>query len=367
MTTTYHYFPPEALESAARDVFQGSGSPAGEAALIARRLVQANLAGHDSHGIIRAHQYLERLRKGLILPGQQVRTLRETGPTLLLSANRGYGQVGATLAMERAVALARASNIAAVGLTDVNHIGRLADYALLAAEAGMIGMVLTSSGGVSRIVAPFGGTEGRYSTNPFAVAFPSRHAHPVVFDMATSVWANGKFKVMIDNKWPAPPGMLLDRSGQPTRDPSHLYEGGAIMPLGGGQGYKGSLLAFWVEVMAGMLTGGGTVGGAKTGVVNNTTMMIVLNVAAFRELEAFQAELETLIAYLKATRSAPGDEVLAPGELEARREAERRAEGIPLAEDTVGDLQEELRRYGVPTVLLERSLRTSSEPPPDLG
>ncbi|HKI99225.1 MAG TPA: Ldh family oxidoreductase [bacterium] len=367
MTTTYHHFEPDALQIAVSDVFQASGSPTEEAALIARRLVQANLAGHDSHGTIRVHQYLERLRKGMIRPGQQLTPLREVGPTAVYSANRGYGQVGATLAMEQAIARARTANAAAVGLTDVNHIGRLADYAIMASEADMIGMVLTSSGGFSRIVAPFGSNEGRISTNPMAVAFPSDRPSPVVLDMATSAWANGKFKVMIDNKWAAPEGLLFDKQGRPTTDPSELYEGGAIRPLGAEQGYKGTLLAVWVEILAGMLTGGGVVGSHNEGVTNNTTMMIALNVAAFRELPAFKAELEQLIAYLKATRPAPGGEVLWPGELEARVEAQRRAEGIPLAEDTVRDLQDELTRYGVATRLADLALRSEAGALPGVG
>jgi uncharacterized oxidoreductase len=367
LTTTYRYFAPDTLEAAVRDVFAASGSQPEEAALVARRLVQANLAGHDSHGTIRVHQYLERLRKGMIRPGAALTPLREVGPTAVFSANRGYGQVGATRAMEQAIARARTANVAAVGLTDVNHIGRLADYAAMAAEADLIGIVLTSSGGFSRIVAPFGANEGRFSTNPMAVAFPSDRPHPVVLDMATSAWANGKFKVMIDNRWPAPEGLLFDRQGQPTTEPSALYEGGAIRPLGGGQGYKGTLLAVWVEIMAGMLTGGGVVGAHSEGVTNNTTLMIALNVTAFRVPADFKAELEQLIAYLKATRPLPGGEVLWPGELEARVEARRRAHGIPLAESTVADLQDELTRYGVPTQLVPLALRSETGAVPSLG
>lgn len=358
MPTTYLLFPPSLLQGAVRDVFQASGSPPEEADLVAERLVKANLVGHDSHGTIRVHQYLERLRKGMIRPGQRLTPLREVGPTAVYSANRGYGQVGATLAMEQAIGRARASNVAAVGLTDVNHIGRLADYAVMAAEADLIGIVFTSSGGMSPIVAPFGANEGRISTNPMALAVPSDRPSPVVLDMATSAWANGKFKVMIDNKWAAPEGLLFDKQGRPSTNPSDLYEGGAIRPLGAAQGYKGTLLAAFVEVLAGMLTAGGVVGVHSPGVINNTTLMIAINVAAFRELPAFKTELERLIDYLKATRPVEGGEVLWPGELEARVEASRRAEGIPLAVDTVSGLQEELERYGVATRL--DSLATGS-------
>jgi LDH2 family malate/lactate/ureidoglycolate dehydrogenase len=347
-----YLFPHAHLERVAHDILRGAGSPEAEAALVAQRLLKSNLSGHDSHGIIRIPRYMGWVRDGTIRPGQRVDFLRDNGSTAVLTGHRGYGQVVATEAMQVAVQRAREHRLVAVGVTDLTHIGRLADYAVLAAAAGMIGMVFTSTGGFSRLVAPFGGAERRMSTNPMAVAFPSDRAEPIVFDFASSAYAEGKFRVFSEGHVPTPPGILIDAAGAPSTDADDLYGGGAILPLGGEQGYKGYLLNFMMEVLGGLLTGGGFVGKEEKPVFNNCSLLIVLDVTAFRELPAFKAELEGLIAYLKASRAAPGGEVLYPGEKEARSEARRRAEGVPLAETTVRNLQAEMQRYGVAGELL---------------
>ena len=370
MPTVYR-FSPDMLQSAAESVFRSAGSPEAEAALVAGRLVKSNLTGHDSHGVIRIPRYLGWVRDGTIRPGARTGFLRDNGSTAVLTGNRGYGQVAADEAMRVAVARAREHHVVAIGVTDLTHIGRLADYAVTAAEAGMIALVFTSTGGYSRIVAPFGGEERRMSTNPMAVAFPSRRdsgrESPVVFDFASSAFAEGKFRVFADAAVPAPEGVLIDSEGRPTTDAEDLYRGGAILPLGGRQGHKGYLLNFLMEVLGGLLTGGGFVGKEEAPPFNNCTMMIVLNVAAFRGLPAFTSELEQLIAHLKATRPAEDGkggtegEVLYPGELEARMETKRRAEGIPLARATVEKIQAELDHYGVETNLMTHG-RPSDEP-----
>jgi uncharacterized oxidoreductase len=349
---TVYLFPHQRLQQVTHDILRGAGSPEPEAALVAERLLKSNLTGHDSHGIIRIPRYMDWVRDGTIKPGQRADFLRDNGSTAVVTGNRGYGQVMATEAMKVAVQRAREHMVAAIGVTDLTHIGRLADYAVMASEAGMIGMVFTATGGFSKLVAPFGGAERRMSTNPMAVAFPSDRADPVVFDFASSAYAEGKFRVFSEAGVPTPPHILLDKEGRPSTDPNDLYAGGAILPLGGDQGYKGYLLNFMMEVLGGLLTGGGFVGKEDSPPFNNCSLMIVLNVSAFRELPAFKSELEQLIGYLKASRPAPGGEVLYPGEKEARQEAERRAKGVPLAETTVAKLQAEMARYGVPGELL---------------
>ncbi len=344
---TVYLFPHARLEQVTHDILIGAGSPEPEAALLAERLVKSNLTGHDSHGIIRIPRYMQWLREGVIHPGQKADFVRDNGSTAVMSGHRGYGHVIANEAMRVAIARAREHMVSAIGVTDLTHIGRLADYAVLASEADQIGLVFTATGGFSKLVAPFGGSERRMSTNPLAVAFPSDRADPIVFDFASSAYAEGKFRVFSEGKVQTPPNVLLDKDGHPSTDPDDLYAGGAIRPLGGDQGYKGYLLNFMMEVLGGLLTGGGFVGKEEHPPFNNCSLMICLNVSAFREVPAFKAELEQLIAYLKATRPADGEEVLYPGEKEARKEADRRANGVPLAETTVQNLQAEMERYGV--------------------
>ena len=355
-------FPHEDVQRVAADIFRASGSPEAEAELVAQRLVKANLTGHDSHGVIRIPRYMGWVREGKLRPGQQADVVHDHGPMCLLKGYLGYGQVIATTAMELAIERARRHCVAAVGVTDLSHIGRLADFAVMAADADMIGVVVTCSGGFSKLVTPFGGSEALMSTNPIAAAFPSDRDFPVVLDLATSGWAEGKVRILVEAGLSTPEDVLLGPDGQPSTDPNDLYNGGCLRPLGGDQGYKGYLLNFMVEALAGLLTGGGFVGdGRPDPPFNNCSLMIVLDVTAFRPLHTFKDELERLIAYLKNCRPGHGGTVHYPGEIEAQRETRRRAQGIPLAETTVKYIQAEIDRLGVAADLL--SLGTETKDP----
>lgn len=343
-----HHIPPDSLERAAFEIFKASGSPEAEARLIASRLLKSNLAGHDSHGVIRIPFYMRLLRDGIIKAGAEVEIVKDNGATVLVDGHWGYGQSAMEQTSHIAIERAQEHGISAVGVTHLLHIGRLADYAITAANAGLIGIVSTSAGGVGQKVTPFGGIAARIATNPFAAAFPGGAYAPVVFDMATSTVAEGKVQVMRDGKLEAPENILIDKEGNPTRNPLDLYEGGAILPVGGAKGYKGYLMAFMVEVLAGLLTGGGFVGKEEDPAFNNCTFMICIDVESFRPLDTFKGEIDRLIDYLKATPARPGEGVLYPGEVEARKEEERRRTGIPLADTTVKNLQQEMDTLGIP-------------------
>jgi len=340
-----YLFSPDTLQSTARKILSAAGSPGSEADLISGRLIKANLTAHDSHGMIRLHQYMDTLRQGVIHPGRKAEMVRDNGSTAVMKGNRGFGQSIATEAMKVAIAKAKEFNLAAVGVTDLHHIGRLADYVVLAAQQNLVALMFTSTGGFSHLVAPYGGNARRMSTNPFAAAFPSDREWPIVMDFASSAYAEGKFKVMRDAGGHMPPNVLLDKDGNPSVDPNDLYGGGAIRPLGGDQGYKGYLLNFLIEVVGGILTNGGCLGKEEKPLFNNSSMIIALNVASYRALPDFKQELEGLIAYLKGTREAEGQHVLYPGEKEVLMEKQRRAAGIPLPKATVEGLQFELDHF----------------------
>ncbi|MBL7175760.1 MAG: Ldh family oxidoreductase [Desulfobacteraceae bacterium] len=352
MSDTY-YFNPEQLCDAVYKLCQGSGSPHEEADLVAKRLIKSNLTGHPSHGVMRLAMYMRMIRGDMIKPGAIPELMQDHGSTAIINGNRAYGQVAAEKTMRVAIDRGLTHGIAAVGVTNLAHIGRLADYAISAARDNCVGLVFTSGGGVGALVAPFEGSTRRMDTNPLAMAVPTEREHPIVFDMATSVWAEGKFRVLRASGKPAPEHTLVDKEGQPTTNPHDFYEGGAILPLGGQQGYKGYLLNFMVEVMAGLLTGGGCIGAVENPVFNNCTMMIVISVERFRELPQFRIELEKMITYLKESPVLEGKEVLYPGELEVRLEEEIRKTGISLPVRTVGRLQEEMDHYGVSVQLKE--------------
>jgi uncharacterized oxidoreductase len=346
MSDTY-YFQPDDLSRTAFQVCRASGSPEAEANLVSTRLLKADLTGHPSHGIIRVPMYMAMVRHAWIKPGVTPEFLHDRGPTALIDGNRCYGQVGAERAMTVAIEKALEHGIAGVGVTNLAHIGRLADYANSASRAGCLALVFTSCGGVSSLVAPFEGIARRMATNPMALGIPSDREHPVVMDLATSVFAEGKLKVMMAAGTSAPEKSLLDKEGKPTTNPADFYAGGALLPLGGAQGYKGYLLNFLVEVLAGLLTGGGYAGGDDKAPFNNCTLMIVIDVQRFRELPLFKSELESMIAFLKDTPVDEGKEVLYPGEKELRHERAVLESGVPLAIRTVDAIQKDLDRYDV--------------------
>ena len=346
------------LREVSAGLFLAAGSPSEEAATVSRLLVKANLAGHDSHGVVRIPQYLRNLRRGLVVPGATATTVSDHGAAVRLSANHGYGQTAALAAMKVLLERASAHNAAAVGMSEMNHMGRLSDYCAQGAEQGVLTLMFAASSGFNSLVAPFGGGERRMNTNPFAVGIPGGRTHPLVFDIATSAASQGMLKVKADSGETIAPDLVIDRAGHPTTDPMDFYRGGAILPFGGAQGYKGYLLNFLVEVLGGILTDGGFMGHPKREAGGQCILAIGLKVAAFRESDAFAGELEALIAYLKATRTRPGMEILAPGESSHRTRQRRSREGIVLPAVTVAAIQEELDHYGVSSQLANQGMES---------
>ena len=228
-----------------------------------------------------------------------------------------------------------------------SHIGRLASYPLMAAREGMIAMITADSGRSAKAVAPFGGAQARLGTNPICFAIPSNLEGPLFFDMATSAAAAGKINVATARGEQVPAGWLIDKDGKPSNDPRVLRQGGALLPLGGAEGYKGYGLATIVEIFSGLLTGLGF-GVEPTGRHNDGCFIAVFNVAAFRDLETFKREVTEFAQYLKATPPAEGfTEVLYPGEIEFQREQDRRKNGIPVEDATWNKLRDLAQGYGI--------------------
>jgi uncharacterized oxidoreductase len=225
----------------------------------------------------------------------------------------------------------------------------VADYPLMAARAGMIGLMTCDSGRGPKAVVPFGGRQARLGTNPISVAFPSDLEGPIFLDMATSAVAAGKLAVQRNRREPAPPGWIVDKDGNPTTDVAAYYAGGAILPMGGDQGHKGYVLSFMVETLSGILTGLGF-GVSPTGRHNDGTFLAVFDVNAFLPLEKFKRDIAEFVAYLKATPPAQGfTEVLYPGELEYRTAQQRRRDGIYIEDETWNQVAALQQEYGLPT------------------
>jgi uncharacterized oxidoreductase len=240
---------PERLTEIARSLLIAAGTPDSEADTISRLSIGANLAGHDSHGIILIPTYIDRVKVGHIVPGAPWTIVEETPTTTVVDGNWGFGYVVTEKAMKLTIEKADKQNVAACTVFRQGHIGRLAAYPLMAIERGMIAMITADSGRSPKHVAPFGGAKARLGTNPICFAIPSNLDGPLFFDMATSAAAAGKIGVAMARGEPVPPGWLIDADGKPTTDPRKLRQGGALLPLGGAEGYKGYGLATIVETL----------------------------------------------------------------------------------------------------------------------
>jgi len=337
----------EKLIEIAKSLLIAAGASEEEAAVVARYNIGANLVGHDSHGIILIPSYIDRIKAGHIVPQAPWVITQETPTTTVVDGNWGFGYAVTDRAMRYTIEKARTQNVAATTIFRQSHIGRLASYPLMAAGEGMIAMITADSGRSPKHVAPFGGAKARLGTNPICFAIPSNLDGPLVFDMATSAAAAGKINVASARGDMVPNGWLIDADGKPSNDPRVLKAGGALLPLGGTEGYKGTGLAAIVEILSGLLTGLGF-GVEPTGRHNDGCFIAVFKVSAFRELDTFKQEVTDFANYLKATPPAEGfKEVFYPGEIEFRKEQDRRANGVPVEDATWGKIKELAQGYGL--------------------
>ena len=337
----------EQLIEIAKGLLVAAGASEEEAAVVARYNIGANLVGHDSHGIILIPQYIERIKAGHIVPQAPWEITQETATTTVIDGHWGFGYAVTDRAMRYTIEKAKKQNVAAATVFRQSHIGRLASYPLLAAGEGMIAMITADSGRSPKHVAPFGGGKARLGTNPICFAVPSNLEGPLVFDMATSAAAAGKINVATARGDQVPAGWLIDNEGKPSTDPRVLKAGGALLPLGGTEGYKGTGLAVIVEILSGLLTGLGF-GVEPTGRHNDGCFIAVFNVAAFRSLDTFKQEVTEFAEYLKATPPAQGyTEVYYPGEIEFKKEQDRRKNGVPVEDATWNKIKELAAGYGL--------------------
>ena len=220
------------LNSIATQILEGAGASRGNAILVADHLVGSNLVGHDSHGVLRLSQYCDAIEAGEIDPCAQPVVVRETIAGAVLDGRSAFGQVAAQDAMSLAIDRAGGVGIAAVTLHNCYHSGRLAVYSLLAAKAGMVGVVMVNAGGGGQSVTPFGGMERRLATNPFSIAVPLPGDFQPVLDIATSMAPEGKIRDYYRRGASLPDGWIVDFEGRPSNNPHDFYASppGAISP-----------------------------------------------------------------------------------------------------------------------------------------
>ncbi len=338
----------DTLRSHLSRVLLALGCPADEADVIADALASANVAGHDSHGLIRIEQYARMVQSGEIEPGTPTTIVRETPATALLDGGWNFGQVVAKRAIEMGIEKARACGVSTISVKNSNHLGRLGEYTVMAARAGMMCVATVNNHGRGNLVAPFGGSDGRLATNPISFACPGPE-RPVLVDITTSVVAEGKVRVLRNAGKSAPEGWLIDNQGHPSTDPADLYTDprGAILPFGGAVAHKGFALSIMVDIMSGALSGAGC-SYSGTCRLGNAMYFNLTDIEKFVPRDEFLEWVTTLKNHVQASPPAPGfSEILMPGEPEFRTEERRRRDGIEVDEGTWGQFLECARSLGV--------------------
>jgi LDH2 family malate/lactate/ureidoglycolate dehydrogenase len=274
----------EDLRYISQQLLVAAGASLEEAKIVSKHCIDANLAGHDSHGIIQIPTYIDRIERGHIVPNAPFQIIKDTPTTTVVDGNWGFGYVVAEKTMKITIEKAKTQNIAAATIHRQSHIGRLADYPIMGADNDMIALITADSGRSTKTVAPFGGKDKRLGTNPISIAMPSNLDGPFYLDMATSAVAAGKINLASARNEKIPDGWILNSDGDASNDPDDLKNGGVILPLGGSEGHKGYGLSSMVEIFSGILPGLGF-GHDPSGRHNDGCFIAVFNVAAFRDVD----------------------------------------------------------------------------------
>jgi hydroxycarboxylate dehydrogenase B len=317
-------------------LFEAAGVPAADAAIVSRSLIDANLCGHDSHGVMRAPQYIDFLKKGTYKAGVPLTVIQETPAVVAADAHWGLGQVQSYRLLDKLMPKAMALGVAAGTLRNSGHTGRLGEYAEFAAKSNMALFASVNSHGSGRRVAPPGGTEGRISTNPICMGVPTSGA-PVVIDFGTSAVAEGKVRAQFQKKQPAPDGWLIDHTGKPTNDPGVLYSEprGNLLPFGGTQAYKGFGLGLLLDLLCGGLSGGPCSNPSfPLAGQGNAAVFVLFNPALFGGSDHFLKQTTDLAAYVRTCPTVPGATITLPGDPERLTKEKRLVDGIAIPDGT---------------------------------
>jgi len=308
-----------------RSILEAVGTPEDLASVVAASLVDANLAGHDSHGVIRLNSYVANVRSGQVQPSARAQVHSLGGACARVDGGWGWGQPAAHVATDAAASLARANGVGLVTIGHCNHIGRLGEYVEKLGRAGLIAFMTCNA---RPAVAAYGGYTRLLGTNPVAWGAPRDGGEPaLVVDFATAAIAEGKLKVAHAAGSKAPRGAVVDKHGNPSEETGAFYDGGALTTFGGHKGFGLSVMA---ELMGGVLSGSGA--SSAPGYDNgNGTLVMAIDAGKFVPPADFARQLHEFTARLHAAPKAPGfDEILLPGEPEWRARRERTEEGIPV-------------------------------------
>ncbi len=340
----------ERLLQLTRTILTAGGSGDAEAGLVADHLVQANLAGHDSHGVGMLPAYVRHLAAGLVVPNTTAKLVKDEGPILMFDGGRGYGRCVGGEAIAAGIARCAGTGVAVVTLANAHHVGRVGAYGELAAAAGLVSLHFVNVTDHRGLVAPFAGSDARFSTNPVCIALPGTDRQPpLLLDMATSAIAMGKVRVAKNEGKLVPEGILIDPDGRPTRDPGIMYgePHGALRAFGGHKGYG---LALVTELLAGALSGGPTIqpGNPRLGGIVNNMFSILVDPARLAGVDWLRREIDGFLEHVKASPPAdPSTPVLVPGDPERRAREERQRSGIAIDATTLEEILQAGEQVGV--------------------
>jgi len=327
-------FSTDQLRDIARRILESAGSQPDEADIVAGELAEANLVGHDSHGIIRLKQYADYIEQGHIDPRGAVEIVLELPAMSVIDGHNNFGQLIASKALDVAFRGAKQSGAHTVFCRNCNHVGRVGSYTLKAARAGYVALMAVNGPGGGG-TAPWGGLDRRLGTNPISMASPWGD-DAILLDMTTSITAEGKIRVAHQTGETLAEGMIIDSAGRPTTNPADYYRDpmGAILPLGGAMGFKGYGMSVMLDVFGGILSGAGT-GRKDLPLGTNGVWLQVIDVEQLMPREEFDAAIEHYVDWIKSSRKAPGiDEILMPGEIESRRREQRVRDGVEVPDGT---------------------------------
>jgi uncharacterized oxidoreductase len=350
--------PRDTLHAYVSAIWTYAGSTPREAQLVADHLVMANMSGHDSHGVGMIPRYMASLGDGELKLNTHAEIVRDAGAVLTIDGKKGFGQVVAFEAMEHGIERALKLGVCAVGLRNAHHIGRIGHWAEQCAAAGLVSFHFVNVAG-DPLVAPFGGIDRRFGTNPFCAAFPREGREPLVLDFATSGIAYGKTRVAYNKGVKVEPGYLIDHAGVPTVEPKVMHEApfGSLTAMGAHKGYG---LAAMCEIFGGALSGGYTTHESTldtTNAIINCMTSVIVNPKAFDAPNA-EAEADAFVEWVKASPLAANtDRILVPGEPERARRAELETKGVPVDPTTWQQIQDAAVTAGMPAAEIGKYLK----------
>jgi uncharacterized oxidoreductase len=333
-------FQADFLLNLTRRIFQSIGSHETEAEAVAQRLVNSNLSGHDSHGVIRIPTYIKWIQEGKTLLNQTIDIETDNGSMVVVDGKFGLGQSIGQQAMQLGIDRAKEHGVAVIALKDSAHLGRIGDWPEMCTKAGMVSVHFVNTSGMGNLVAPYGAVERRLSANPIAVGVPTQGDFPLILDMSACTIAEGKIRVALHAGKQVPDGCIIDSEGNPTTDPETFYgpPAGSILPIAGHKGYALSMI---IEMMAGALTGGSCTNSERADRLSNGMLSIIMDRRKLQTENYFFNEVQRYCEYVRSAKLIDeSNQILMPGEIEYNTRVKRRVEGIELSQITIDMIQD---------------------------